>query len=479
MRTKKVKKGGHLFSKNTIKCYRPKSRYDAERKFKFKLIGKDKKNYSLKDGKLDRNLRFIGAGSYSNICDINSSIYPDVKKIIRVSKKDNKISENDINNIYTQQNEMIKLQSEQLFSKITPKIYSNKISSNKSYTYSIIEKYHDLASLNVSLLQAPNLCKQIFFIVYNLHKKGIYHRDLKDDNMVYKQEGKNKKVAIIDFDLMKTKKDLKIGEDDILTGTPMYLPPLELFFYLPLNDDYIIKTEIRKYSQNLLLKLFDMYAIMVLMFGKNEGFEFLSDIEDYQKGSFNIKSLSNNISFLKKMKKLVKKTNLDKTFILKMCNMYINLIEIILDILEVGKTHRLKWLENINQQKVKDLEHQLDELYNIIGHEMYLLYGLPPPDELVNQEPISIDILLELNNEKVHKNVKFPFFLNGPNKDSPKKIVKDMVSENIIKAKDKEILEEMINELIENPQKYLKKNIDLVNHNNSNIVYNQIKLKII
>ena len=86
---------------------------------------------------------------------------------------------------------MIELQSTPLFSKITPKIYSNKISRDRSYTYSISEKYMDLSQLNVSFLNDIDICKQIF-IVYCLHKNGIYHRDLKDANMVYKLDGKNK-----------------------------------------------------------------------------------------------------------------------------------------------------------------------------------------------------------------------------------------------------------------------------------------------
>ena len=64
----------------------------------------------------------------------------------------------------------------------------------------------DLSQLNVSFLNDIDICKQIFFIVYCLHKNGIYHRDLKDANMVYKLDGKNRKLGIIDFDLMKTKK---------------------------------------------------------------------------------------------------------------------------------------------------------------------------------------------------------------------------------------------------------------------------------
>ena len=98
---------------------------------KLSFLGDDSTNYSIKkNGDLDRDLKFIGAGTFSNICDIRSSIDPGIKKIIRISKKGKHLTKEQISNIYLKQNEMIELQSTpSLFSKITPKIYSNKILS--------------------------------------------------------------------------------------------------------------------------------------------------------------------------------------------------------------------------------------------------------------------------------------------------------------------------------------------------------------
>ena len=158
---------------------------------------------------------------------------------------------------------------------------------------------------------------------------------------------------------------------------------MELFQFLPTSDDIKIKKDVIINSQNLILKLFDLYAIMVIMFGSYSEFNIPFDGHIHFKKDRDL--IKKNISLIKIICKSLRRLILIKVFASKLCKIYVSLIEIILNILEVGETDYYNWFKLVNQTKIDNLEDQLDDLYQIIGYEMYILYGLVPPKDLVAQ----------------------------------------------------------------------------------------------
>ena len=141
--------------------------------------------------------------------------------------------------------------------------------------------------------------------------------------------------------------------------------------------------------------------------------------------------IKKNISLIKIICKKFKKTDPNKVFASKLCKIYISLIEIILNILEVGETDYYNWFKLVNQTKIDNLEDQLDDLYQIIGYEMYILYGLVPPKDLVAQDPFSVDLVLKLKKKTKMADVKFSYVLNGPKKDEVEEVVDELISANL------------------------------------------------
>lgn len=60
------------------------------------------------------------------------------------------------------------------------------------------------------------------------HEKGIFHRDLKPDNVLVRQVGRSYSVKIVDFGLSRILKEESLGDDSTgsaLSGTPLYMAP--------------------------------------------------------------------------------------------------------------------------------------------------------------------------------------------------------------------------------------------------------------
>ena len=79
--------------------------------------------------------------------------------------------------------------------------------------------YSLLSTEKLSSDKALNYIKQIVIAVQCLHEGGIYHRDIKPDNIMFLDEEKTQ-IVLIDMGLATKKK-----HDTIRVGTPDYMPP--------------------------------------------------------------------------------------------------------------------------------------------------------------------------------------------------------------------------------------------------------------
>jgi calcium-dependent protein kinase len=76
---------------------------------------------------------------------------------------------------------------------------------------------------NFSEKDAANYMRQILSAVTYLHDKGIVHRDLKAENILFETKEANSELKIIDFGISKRVEEGKMLSDRI--GTPFYIAP--------------------------------------------------------------------------------------------------------------------------------------------------------------------------------------------------------------------------------------------------------------
>lgn len=74
----------------------------------------------------------------------------------------------------------------------------------------------------LTLYQIDTIFRQILSALHELHNRGVYHRDLKLENVLYSEESG---VKLADFGLMKIKRFSHDTEAGLLLGTAQYLPP--------------------------------------------------------------------------------------------------------------------------------------------------------------------------------------------------------------------------------------------------------------
>ena len=73
-------------------------------------------------------------------------------------------------------------------------------------------------------MQAVDLLVQLLCAVSYLHDRGIVHRDLKLENLLYYDDTEDSKIMVADFGLSDWIKDLEDGSSPIC-GTPGYMAP--------------------------------------------------------------------------------------------------------------------------------------------------------------------------------------------------------------------------------------------------------------
>ena len=172
-------------------------------------------NKTLKSKKQDikyigkhKLLDLLGEGGYASVCDINN------EKILRVINKDKICGTNCLKDEFYNV-KLLEDFNKKTNNKYTPNIYSNyincnlKVCINPTFTYSIQEKYdYDLSDylryMEIGIID-KYIAYQIIEIINILHRKKIFHRDIKTENFLVKEvlQNKNKflKIAITDFGL--------------------------------------------------------------------------------------------------------------------------------------------------------------------------------------------------------------------------------------------------------------------------------------
>lgn len=66
--------------------------------------------------------------------------------------------------------------------------------------------------------------KKIFSVINHMHSKGIVHRDLKLENILFLDKHPNSEIKLIDFGLSK-KCENEAAELNTMVGTPLYVSP--------------------------------------------------------------------------------------------------------------------------------------------------------------------------------------------------------------------------------------------------------------
>lgn len=94
-----------------------------------------------------------------------------------------------------------------------------------AYTMELVRGRELSRSLRPGTLTLPQLdaiFRQILSALHELHSRGVFHRDLKLENILYSEEAG---IKLADFGLMKIKRLSHDTEAGLLLGTAQYLPP--------------------------------------------------------------------------------------------------------------------------------------------------------------------------------------------------------------------------------------------------------------
>ena len=166
----------------------------------------------------------LGTGGYASACEINND------KILRVVTKtedcDTECLKKEFYNV-----KLMEDFNKQTNNEYAPNVHSNyidcdlKVCINPTFSYSIQEKYdHDLFDYFEDRRNTPgvidtDMVSQIIKIIDILHKKNIFHRDIKKENLLIKEVLQRKKTIKKKTSKKNIKKFLKIAITDFGLST--------------------------------------------------------------------------------------------------------------------------------------------------------------------------------------------------------------------------------------------------------------------
>src|SRR5438445_449448 len=115
---------------------------------------------------------------------------------------------------------------ERIQSRHVARIHGHGTSEDQTY---LVMEFFDGGDLNKRLAgkalqsdEALKLFRELKFALGDIHEKGILHRDLKPQNLMFRGDGS---LAIVDFGIAKSIDAIdRTGNNEIL-GTPRYMSP--------------------------------------------------------------------------------------------------------------------------------------------------------------------------------------------------------------------------------------------------------------
>jgi serine/threonine-protein kinase PpkA len=115
---------------------------------------------------------------------------------------------------------------ERIQSRHVARIYTHGMSQDHAY---LVMEFFDGGDLNkrlagkaLSPLECIRLFRELMFALGDIHEKGILHRDLKPQNLMFRNDGS---LAIVDFGIAKHIDAVDRTSHGEILGTPRYMSP--------------------------------------------------------------------------------------------------------------------------------------------------------------------------------------------------------------------------------------------------------------
>jgi serine/threonine-protein kinase PpkA len=115
---------------------------------------------------------------------------------------------------------------ERIQSRHVAKIHGHGVSADNAY---LVMEFFEGGDLQKRLFEGPvapeealKLFRELMFALGDIHEKGILHRDLKPQNLMFRADGS---LAIVDFGIAKHIDSIDLTGHGEILGTPRYMSP--------------------------------------------------------------------------------------------------------------------------------------------------------------------------------------------------------------------------------------------------------------
>jgi eukaryotic-like serine/threonine-protein kinase len=167
-----------------------------------------------------RVLRLIGQGGMSRVY-LASREGDDEPLVVKILRSDITSDRNTLARFLEEYSTVERIQSRHV-----ARIYAHGTSQDHAY---LVMEFFDGGDLNKRLagkalppLEAIRLFRELMFALGDIHEKGILHRDLKPQNLMFRNDGS---LAIVDFGIAKHIDAIDRTSHGEILGTPRYMSP--------------------------------------------------------------------------------------------------------------------------------------------------------------------------------------------------------------------------------------------------------------
>jgi eukaryotic-like serine/threonine-protein kinase len=165
-------------------------------------------------------LRLIGQGGMSRVY-LASREGDDEPLVVKILRSDITADRNTLARFLEEYSTVERIQSRHV-----ARIYTHGMSQDHAY---LVMEFFDGGDLNKRLgakalvpLEALRLFRELMFALGEIHEKGILHRDLKPQNLMFRSDGS---LAIVDFGIAKHIDAVDRTSHGEILGTPRYMSP--------------------------------------------------------------------------------------------------------------------------------------------------------------------------------------------------------------------------------------------------------------